>query len=188
MATEPYIGQIQPFPYNFAPRGWADCAGQIMSIAQNTALFSLLGTTYGGNGQTTFGLPDFRSRAMVGGGMGNGPGLTPISLGELGGSESVTLTAAQLPVHTHTATATSTLYAEGGAGSSANPANKLLAGLASLYIAPDPNVPNKAMAPEAVTTTVTNAAAGGSQPFDNRQPYLGIRICIALEGIFPSRN
>src|SRR5216117_169121 len=99
---EPFIGQIQAFGFSFAPRGWATCSGQILSIAQNTALFSLLGTTYGGNGQTTFALPDLRGRAMIG--PGQGPALSSHVLGEVGGTESTTLNPNQMPAHTHTAT------------------------------------------------------------------------------------
>ena len=186
MSTEPFIGEIKIFGFGFNPRGYQLCQGQIIPIAQNTALFSLLGTTYGGNGQTTFGLPDLRSRTPVG--QGQGPGLRDVALGEVAGTESVILNITQMPQHTHAATATSTLYAEGGNGTGPNPANKLLAGLAGLYIAPDPNVQNKAMATESVTTAVTNAIAGGSQPFGILNPYLGINYSIATEGIFPSRN
>ena len=182
---EPFLGQIQAFGFNFAPRGWAMCQGQLLSIAQNTALFSLLGTQFGGNGQTTFGLPDLRGRCLVG--MGQGPGLSPVDIGQVGGSESVTLTTAQMPQHTHTATATSTLSAEGVPGDSANPQGRMLGGIPNLYKTPDP-AQNKALSDQALTTAVTNAPAGGSSPVDLRNPYLGINICIALEGIFPSRN
>jgi len=181
----PFLGQIQAFGFNFAPRGWATCQGQILPIAQNTAMFSLLGTQFGGNGQTTFGLPDLRGRCLVG--MGQGPGLSPVDIGQVGGSESVTLTTAQMPQHTHTATATSTLSAEGVPGDSANPQGRMLCGLPNLYKVPDPTA-NLPLSSQAVTTAVTNAPAGGSSPVDLRNPYLGINICIALEGIFPSRN
>src|SRR5687767_9318635 len=100
---EPFLGQIQAFGFNFAPRGWAQCQGQLLAINTNTALFSLLGTTYGGNGQTTFALPDFRGRTMVG--QGQGPGLSAYTIGQVGGTESVTLTSNNLPAHTHIATA-----------------------------------------------------------------------------------
>lgn len=181
----PFLGQIQAFGFNFAPRGWATCQGQILPIAQNTALFSLLGTQFGGNGQTTFALPDLRGRTMVG--AGQGPGLSPVDIGQLGGSESVTLTIAEMPLHTHVATATSTLYAEGLPGDKANPQDKMIAGLANLFKDPDPTA-NLPLSSEAVTTAVTNAPAGGSSPVDIHNPYLGINICVAIEGIFPSRN
>jgi microcystin-dependent protein len=183
--SEPFLGQIQAFGFNFAPRGWAMCQGQILSIAQNTALFSLLGTTYGGNGQTTFALPDLRGRSMIG--IGQGPGLSPITLGEQSGTENVTLTTNNLPAHIHSATATSTLEAEGLPGTAANPQGKMLAGIPNGYINPDATQ-NKALSSEAVTTNVTVGPTGGSQPFGIRDPYLGLNICIALQGIFPPRN
>ena len=181
----PFLGQIQAFGFNFAPRGWAMCQGQLLSIAQNTALFSLLGTQFGGNGQTTFGLPDLQGRTMVG--AGQGAGLSPVEIGQQGGSESVTLTAAQMPIHTHVATATSTLVAEGLPGDGANPQGKLMAGLPNMYKVPDPTA-NLPLSAEAVTTAVTNAPAGGSSPVALRNPYLGVNMCIALQGIFPSRS
>jgi microcystin-dependent protein len=186
MSTEPFIGEIKIFGFNFAPRGYALCQGQIMSIAQNTALFSLLGTTYGGNGQQTFGLPDLRGRTPVG--QGQGPGLRDVQMGEIAGTESVTLNVTQMPAHTHIATATSALFAEGGTGTAANPAGKLLAGLPNLYIAPDGSVPNKQLSTESVTTAVTNSIAGNNQPVGILNPYLGLNYSIAVEGIFPSRN
>lgn len=181
----PFLGQIQPFGFTFAPRGWALCQGQLLSIAQNTALFSLLGTMYGGNGQTTFGLPDLRGRSLVG--MGQGPGLTNIVQGEMAGTETVTLISNNMPAHTHAATATSTLYAEGLPGTSTNPTGKMLGGIQNGYIAQDP-AQDKALDPAAVQTTVTVQPAGGNQPFGIRDPYLGINYSIALQGIFPSRN
>jgi microcystin-dependent protein len=181
----PFLGQIQAFGFNFAPRGWATCEGQILSISQNTALFSLLGTQFGGNGQTNFALPDLRGRGMVG--VGQGPGLPAVQIGEQGGSVSITLTTAALPSHTHVATATSTLFAESLYGDKANPQGRMIAGLDNLYKTPDPKA-NLPLYSEAVITTVTNAPAGGSSPVDIRTPYLGVSICIALEGIFPSRN
>ena len=183
--SEPYLGQIQAFGFSFAPRGWAQCQGQILSIAQNTALFALLGTTYGGNGQTTFALPDLRGRAGIG--VGQGPGLSDISLGEISGTENVTLLVTNMPIHTHSATATSSLQAEGIPGTANNPQGKMLAGISNGYIPPDPSQ-NKVLASDAVATTVTVGATGGSQPFAKRDPYLGLNFCIALEGIFPPRN
>ena len=182
---EPFLGQIQAFGFNFAPRGWAMCQGQLLQISQNTALFSLLGTQFGGNGQTNFGLPDLRGRCLLG--MGQGPGLHNVQIGEQGGSESVTLSTLQMPQHTHAATATSTLNAEGVPGDSANPQGRMLCGLPNLYTTPNP-AQNKALSDQALTTAVTNAMTGGSQPVDVESPYLGINICIAVEGIYPSRN
>jgi microcystin-dependent protein len=173
--SEPFIGQIQIFPYNFAPRGWAFCQGQILSIAQNTALFSLLGTTFGGNGQTTFALPDLRGRVAVG--AGQGPGLGNYTLGELTGVENETMTVNQMPAHNHTFN----IHVNSSEGGTNSPAGGYL-GKA------DPG-------PYAATTDNTNMGAqpptglaGGSQPFSILQPLLCLNYCIALQGIFPSRN
>jgi microcystin-dependent protein len=185
MSTEPFIGEVKIFGFNFAPRGYATCQGQILSIAQNTALFSLLGTTYGGNGQTTFALPDLQGRSPIG--QGSGPGLSPISMGEVGGVENVTLILSNLPPHNHPATATSALFAEGLPGDSANPTGRMLASIPSGYLTPDVN-PNKQLSTEAVTTSVTVGIAGSGLPVPIRNPFLGINYSIALQGIFPSRN
>ena len=173
--SEPFLGEIRPFGFNFAPRGWAMCAGQMLSISQNTALFSLLGTTYGGNGQTTFGLPDLRGRAPVH--PGNGPGLPFVGQGDLGGTEAVTLLPQQLPSHGHVTRASADL----AAGSS--PAGNLMGakgrGGVDVYAAATNFT---ALAPGAV------GSAGSSQAHNNMQPSLVVNFCIALEGIFPSRN
>lgn len=166
--TEPFLGEIRLFPYNFAPRGWAFCQGQIMSIAQNTALFSLLGTTYGGNGQTTFALPDLRGRVAVS--SGEGPGLSPYDLGEVTGTENVTLLSTQLPAHTH-----------------AQPVSNA----ASSSSRPNGNVPSSGgsyTTPSDGGSFAPTTPAGGNQPFSITQPLLALNYCIALEGIFPSRN
>jgi microcystin-dependent protein len=170
--SEPFLGQLMLFGGNFCPRGWADASGQILSIAQNTALFSLLGTTYGGNGQTTFGLPDLRGRAPISD--GQAPGLSPYVEGQVGGTESFTLTINQIPPHTHGVNATSTAATGFGAGTD------FLAKTTTPIYANGP--PNKVMDPGMI------APAGGGQPVSKRSPYLAIRWCIALEGIFPSRN
>lgn len=180
---EPFIGMIALFGFNFPPRGWAPCNGQLMSIAQNTALFSLLGTTYGGNGQTTFALPDLRSRVPLG--QGQGPGLSNYPIGQQGGTENVTMTANQMPQHTHPLT---------GSGNAAT-ANTL-----------NGNVPAKpngvtTLGEEAVTVNAYAPAgnpvaanpaaigvAGGNQPLPVMQPYLVMNYCIALQGIYPSRD
>lgn len=185
MSTEPFIGEIKSFGFNFAPRGYALCNGAILSIASNTALFSLLGTTYGGNGQTTFALPDLRGRTMVG--QGNGPGLTPVTIGEMAGNESVTLTNGNMPPHNHPATATSALFAEELPGDSFNADGKLLAAITNGYLNPDAS-PNVQLSSQAVTTSVTVGINGGGQPVPIRDPYLAINFSIALQGIFPSRN
>jgi microcystin-dependent protein len=177
MSTEPYLASIVMFAGNFAPRGWAFCSGQLMSIAQNTALFSLLGTTFGGDGVTTFALPDLRGRAPVG--QGQGPGLTNISLGEVSGSENVTLTVSNMPMHNHTvgcdATGSTSLIPTGTIPGLSDNRNAEV----TIYSAA---VPNATMNPAMI------GMAGGSQPFGIRNPYLGINFIIALEGIFPSRN
>jgi microcystin-dependent protein len=170
--SEPFLGMIIIVPYNFAPRGWAFCNGQILPIAQNTALFSLLGTTYGGNGQTTFALPDLRGR--VPNSSGQGPGLSSYDLGQVGGTESTTLTVNQMPGHNHQ------VAASGSDADSGKPSGRVLAvSSATNYItAPDGTLMNPTM--------ITNT--GGNQPFSILQPYLTLNFCIALEGIFPSRN
>ncbi|WP_082462682.1 phage tail protein [Sphingobium sp. Leaf26] len=174
-ASEPFLGQLALLPYNFCPRGWADASGQILSIAQNTALFSLLGTTYGGNGQTTFALPDLRGRAPIG--QGSGPGLAQHDLGEVAGEESTTITILNMPAHTHTIRATNEPGNKGGPGA------KLLASDATVNKYSDTaNAPNVSMNPQMVTPS------GGSQPISIRDPYLALRWCIALQGIFPSRD
>jgi microcystin-dependent protein len=173
---DPFIGEIALVPYNFPPRGWAFCDGQIMSIAQNTALFSLLGTTYGGNGQTTFALPDLRGRVPIHVGGGQGPGLSAYVLGEVGGAESVTLLMAQMPAHGHAVNAST------ANGTSDNPNNAIMAKNASGVPQYGMAAPNAIMAPAAI------APAGGNQPHENRPPFTGLNYIIALEGIFPSRN
>ena len=162
------------FAGNFAPRGWAFCNGQILSIAQNTALFSILGTTYGGNGQTTFALPDLRGRVPMH--PGQGPGLTNHTLGEVAGSETTTLLSSNMPQHTHA------LNCNSAGGTQPSPSGGFLAvestGTSSNY-APTANATANAQA---------IGLAGGSQPFSIMQPYTCINYIIALQGIFPSRN
>jgi microcystin-dependent protein len=173
--SEPFLGMIIIVPYNFAPRGWAFCAGQLLAIAQNTALFSLLGTTYGGNGQTNFGLPDLRSRVPVG--QGQSPGNSYYDLGQVGGTESVTLIVQQIPSHTHPVAASS------------NDANANRAANAAL--ASPPTAIYDSAGPDGRTTMSPNMippSGGGNQPHDNIQPYQVLNYCIAMEGIFPSRN
>jgi microcystin-dependent protein len=168
---EPFIGQIQLFGFGWAPRGWALCDGSLLSISSNTALFSLLGTTYGGDGRTTFALPDLRGRVPVG--QGQGPGLTNRTLGEVGGEEAVTLTVQQIAPHNHGIQAS-------GSAASKSPAGQVPAftSAGSSYGASD----GTQMAPGMATNT------GGGQPHDNMPPYLGACYCIALVGIYPSRN
>ncbi|HMW29792.1 phage tail protein [Plasticicumulans sp.] len=171
--SEPFLGEIRPFAFTFVPRGWASCAGQLLSIAQNSALFSILGTTYGGDGRTTFALPDLRDRVPIA--AGSGPGLTPRSPGEAGGSASVTLTVAQLPAHTHTPVAQSQ---PGTTGSAVDDVWARDAGGGKLY-----SVQGGAqMAADAL------AASGSGAAHDNLQPGLAIQFCIAIEGIYPSHG
>ena len=175
---EGYIGFIQWFAGNFAPQGWALCQGQVLRIDQNTMLFSLLGTTYGGDGQMSFQLPDFQGRAAVG--AGQGAGLSNYALGQAGGSERTIITVDNLPPHSHTLK---------GSGSSdkkadlAAPAGSFLAETGNInkkgYTTPDAMV---AMSPKAI------APNGGNQPFDNRQSYLGMNFIICFQGLFPTRN
>ena len=177
-----YIAEIRMFAGNFAPRNWALCQGQILAINQNTALFSLLGTTYGGNGQTTFALPDFRGRVAVG--VGQGPGLANKDLGELSGAENVTLAITQIPAHNHTAT----INVNSGPGSLANPSGNFLAGGQDATANPIPTYANAANATTLNASSTTVGNSGGSQPHTNMQPYLGMNFIICLAGIFPSRN
>lgn len=176
MGLDPFIGEITMFAGNFAPRGYALCQGQILPIAQNTALFSILGTTYGGNGQTTFGLPDLRGRVPTG--QGQGPGLPAVQLGELAGLPSHTLLTTEMPAHNHIIR---TVANDGNESAPTGyPAIATVNGATvSAYSTANPDA---SLNPNALT------AAGGSQPFDIRQPYLGINFIIALEGVFPSRN
>ena len=175
-----FMGIIKLFAGNFAPRDWAFCNGQLLSISQNTALFSLLGTTYGGDGRTTFALPDLRGRAAVG--FGQGPGLSNYTQGEVTGTESVTLTTNQMPAHTHTAQ--STVHASGRADSD-NPANAVpaLSGSQIYASAPDGSTTMNA---GMVTTQV--GPAGGNQPVSIVQPVLVLNYIICVEGLFPSRS
>jgi microcystin-dependent protein len=179
--SSPYVGEIRIFAFGFAPVGWALCNGQTLSIQQNQALFALIGVTYGGNGTTTFNLPDLQGRLPVG--QGNGAGLSAYVIGEAGGAERVTLLSTQMPVHNHLVNATTT------AGSNvASPQNAYLATptASPRGTAVDPystaSPPNVTLNANAVST------AGGSQPFSVLQPFLCLNFCIALVGSFPSRG
>jgi len=171
---DPFLGQIQAFGFNFAPRGWALCNGQLLPIAQNTALFSLLGTTYGGDGRTTFNLPDLRGRVSLH--YGSGPGLSTRPIGQKGGAESVTLNTSEIPSHSHTANAAAE------AADSGKPSGNALA-------TPDGVMIYRAnQAPDATLHAGTVGNTGGSQSHENMGPYLVINWCISLQGIYPSRN
>lgn len=168
-----FIAEIRVFPFTFAPKGWAFCNGQILPISQNTALFSLLGTTYGGDGKSTFALPDLQGSAPMH--PGQGSGLSLHDLGESGGSETVTLQGSEIPAHSHA------FMAQANPANSKTPAGNALArpvgGLA--FAPPSANLVN--MAPEAISP------AGGDAPHNNMQPYLTFNFCIALQGVFPPR-
>lgn len=165
------IGEIRLFAGNFAPRDWAFCNGQLMSIAANSALFSILGTTYGGNGTSTFALPDLRGRVPVG--VGQGPGLSNRQLGEASGQETVTLTQANLPSHSHT-------LAAGGMPTTSDPAGAYLPTGTSRIYGPGPATTQ--LAPATIGLT------GQNVPVNNVQPYLGMSYVICLYGIYPARN
>jgi len=166
--SSPFIGEIRMFGGNFAPQGWAICDGSLMAIDQNDALFALIGTTYGGDGQTTFALPDLRSRVPV----HVGPGF---ALGQAGGVESVTLTANQIPAHSHVPLANS------GTGSQSSPANGLWAGSSPSLNEYSTATPSLTMNPATV------GQSGGSQPHDNMMPFLSVNFILSLFGIFPSQ-
>ena len=171
--SDPFLGEIILVPYNFAPNGWLPCDGRLMSIAQNSALFSLLGTQYGGDGMSTFALPDLRGRVPMG--QGNGPGLTNTVIGELKGSETNTLSVSQMPIHNHTVNA---VLAEGNQNS---PNGNLPADTKTL---------DKEYSDTAATTTMKASMignSGGSQPINNMQPTLTMMYIIAIQGIYPSR-
>ncbi len=173
--ADPFVAEIRIFPFNFAPKGWAWCDGQLLPLSQNTALFSLLGTTYGGNGKSNFALPDLQGRAPMH--PGQGPGLSLHGLGETSGSETVTLLESEIPSHTHAlgavagdpadqfAPTPATTFARSNSGNAWAPAANLTA-----------------LAPEAL------APAGGDTPHNNMQPYLTFYFCIALQGVFPPRS
>jgi microcystin-dependent protein len=171
---EPFIGQIQAFGFNFAPRGWAKCDGTLLAISQYQALFSLLGTQFGGDGRTTFALPDLRGRSIVH--AGQGAGLSPIQIGQKGGQENVTLNTNNLPAHNH-----ATVMNLGGTAEEAG-AGHFLATSGALFS--EDAAPGSTLNAGAITSGNT----GNGQSFANRNPFLGINVCIALEGIFPSRN
>ena len=183
---EPFIGQIILFAGNFAPRGWAECDGQLLDISSHSALFSILGTTYGGDGRTTFALPDLRGRVAVH--EGNGPGLPPVSLGEKAGNATTTLSVNNLPSHTHTATVTTalTLMAAAANGEEEEAGDNSL-GTATIYADADPS---EAMRSGSISgdVNVTNLNTGNGTSFSNQPPFLGLTYIIALVGTYPSRN
>lgn len=173
--SDPFVAEIRIFPFNFAPTGWAFCNGQLIPISQNTALFSLLGTMYGGDGKSTFALPDLQGNAPMF--WGQGPGLSLYDQGQIGGSETVTLLQSEIPAHNHQASGasgsgpTSPANAAWGAGAGRTPPPTYASGS-----------PNVNMSPSAL------APAGSSFPHNNMQPYLVLNFCIAMQGIFPPRG
>lgn len=169
----PFVGEIMKFGGTFAPRGWALCAGQLMAVSQNDALFSLLGTIYGGDGRTTFGLPDLRGRVPVH--PGTGPGLPPIRLGEKGGATDVTLAANEIPSHSHT------LNVNAGGGNTDNPGGNFIS-------ANSEGVKHYSDSTSPLSVGANIGNSGGSQSHTNMQPYLAINYCISLFGIYPSRS
>src|SRR5688572_24811925 len=175
--ANPYLGEIRLFGCNFAPRDWQFCDGRLLAISEYDALYALIGTTYGGDGVTTFGLPDLRGRLPVG--QGQGPGLTTRIIGEMAGSETVTLTAQQIPVHTHLAIATT------GAATTGTPGTDVIPGAVAgqtMYVT------DTSGAVPFTASAQSIGATGSSQPHENCMPSLGLNFCIALFGIFPSRN
>jgi microcystin-dependent protein len=172
--SDQFLAEIRVFPFNFAPLGWALCDGQLLPISQNTALFSLLGTTYGGDGKSTFALPNIQGRAVMH--PGQGPGLSLHDLGEEGGEVSVSLLQSEIPVHSHS---TSASQSDGGDRSPANERFAVGTGGIQMYAAPG-----------AVTQLAqqTWTPAGGNAPHNNMAPYLTLSFCIALQGIFPPRG
>lgn len=172
--SDPFVAEIRMFPFNFPPKGWAFCNGQLMPLSQNTALFSLLGTTYGGDGKTNFGLPDLQACAPMH--PGAGPGLSERFLGESSGTAAVTLLSSEMPSHIHMLQASTSLA---DSPSPAGGANARVSG-ATPYL-PPAGAPLVSMAASAIQPT------GGNQPHNNMQPYLTLSFCIALQGVYPQR-
>jgi microcystin-dependent protein len=191
--AEGILGEIQIYGFNYPPRGWMLCAGQLLPLRQYTAVFSLLGTYYGGDGQTTFQLPDLRSRVAMG--QGQGQGLTDRSIGENGGAENVTLNILQLPMHTHTLTGgggTVRVSSANGTQPGATPTVNTLGGFEDTTLSATNNAYNSTTPDIALNTgpalSGTIAPQGGNQPFNMMQPTLGLNFSICMEGVFPQRN
>jgi len=184
MPSVPHIGELALFGFNFPPVGWARCEGQLLPIVQYDALFTLIGTTYGGDGQTTFALPDLRGRVVLH--QGTGPGLPAYSIGQAAGVPQTSLTVAQMPAHSHNLTGTAAVPASAGAGTSPNPAGNIPAGSATVENYAPAAAATGTLGPLQVAGTAQ--ATGGGQPVPTQPPYLAVNICIALEGIFPQQN
>jgi len=178
--TTPFIAEIRTFSFNFPPKGWAMCNGQLLSIQQNQALFSLLGTTYGGNGVTNFQLPDLRGRTPVH--TGQGPGLPFVNLGQVGGEENHTLLITEMPAHNHSFTASTSAATKKlvSGGIFADDVDAQAVDYFAAFNAPNSSYVN--------LNPLSMSNAGGSQAHNNMQPYQVLNICIALQGVFPSRN
>jgi microcystin-dependent protein len=178
--SSPFVAEVTIYPFNFAPKGWAFCAGQLLPISQNTALFSLLGTNYGGDGKSTFGLPDFQGNGVVG--QGQGAGLSPYFVGETTGVPYVTLLQTEIPSHTHSFSANTSdgtvLTSTGNMLSNAFTGSKTVNYVGNYMTTGNPSTPSS---PSAISFT------GGTLPHDNMQPYLTLNFCIALQGVFPAR-
>lgn len=173
--SNPFVGELRLVPYSFAPTGWAFAAGQLLPISRNTALFSLLGTTYGGDGKATFAFPNLQGNVALG--AGQGPGLSLYDLGQTGGEPYVTLLASEIPLHTHAP------QCDGGRAAASSPSNNAFAnatGLGNMYSTAATNLQQM--------SSQTCAPAGGSQPHNNRMPYLGLNWIIAMQGVFPPRS
>jgi microcystin-dependent protein len=178
--AQPFLSQIEAFPFNFPPKGWAFCAGQLLPIAQNQALFALLGTTFGGDGRTNFALPDLRGR--LANGFGQGSGVANYTLGQRGGEETHTLTGTETPLHSHLINADN----NGTTGGTSTPGSgvTLGAGYANEAGSPAVNIYSSA----APTIAMGSLGSTGGQPHENRMPFLALNYCIALQGVFPSQN
>lgn len=172
---DPFVAEIRIFGFNFAPKGWATCDGQILPLSQNTALFSLLGTTYGGNGKSNFALPNLQGSVPMH--PGQGPGLSLHDLGESGGSDNVTLLQSEIPVHTHTA------QAQANPGNVKNPSSAV-----TLARSAGGNAYTSATTPLAPMSSQMIGVTGGDLPHNNLQPYLTLNFCIALQGVYPPRG
>jgi len=173
---DPFVAEIRIFPFNFAPKGWAFCDGQILPLSQNTALFSLLGTTYGGDGKSNFALPNMQGNAPMH--PGQGPGLSLHDLGETGGSETVSLLESEIPAHSHV------VMANAAVGNRTTPAANAI----SRVTGSTPFVPSSANPPIIQMSGNSITPAGGDQPHNNMQPYLTLNFCIALQGVYPPRT
>lgn len=193
--SDQFVAEIRWFPFNFPPKGWAFCAGQLLPINQNTALFSLLGTIYGGDGRTNFALPNLQGRVPIG--FGQGPGLTNRDQGEIGGADTVTVDATTMPQHTHGISATVAAKATAAAGNQQSPALNVpaveAAGVTATYSNAGPTADMRANSIAFGGTATPQPAGGAGQggaanAHENRQPYLTLNYCIALQGVYPSRS